>query len=194
MGHRPKRPDRLEVLEEGAPAPACFPSQSRREAVRRIGGWLIFAGVLGAGGAASEGCGPQPSFNRGGTHGSATCDCGVATGTDTGLKRSDLPLNAVAWNPQEAIFICHDTGGFYALDSLCTHAGCDMGAQGGFHGNNLGAGFFCGCHGSSFDANGKVVGGPAPSSLPHYHLGIDASDEIWIDPTTTLTDSTCRCG
>ncbi|HVO29991.1 MAG TPA: hypothetical protein VMV18_04620, partial [bacterium] len=106
----------LAILEDDAApeprAPACFPSASRREAVRQIGGWLIFAGVLGA----ADGCGPTPAS----TKTSATCSCGVTTGSNTGLKKTDIPVNGVAYHPQQAIFICHDSAGFYALDSLCT--------------------------------------------------------------------------
>jgi cytochrome b6-f complex iron-sulfur subunit len=50
---------------------------------------------------------------------------------------------------------------FSALSSACTHAACEIT---GFSGQV----FVCPCHGSQFDASGRVVGGPAPASLRQY--------------------------
>jgi len=50
---------------------------------------------------------------------------------------------------------------FNALSSQCTHAACEITAYSG-------QSFVCPCHGSQFDANGKVLGGPAPSPLRQY--------------------------
>jgi thiosulfate dehydrogenase [quinone] large subunit len=46
---------------------------------------------------------------------------------------------------------------FVAFDATCTHQGCPITY------NNLG--FQCPCHGSTFDQNGKVTGGPASTPL-----------------------------
>jgi Rieske Fe-S protein len=146
------------------------PTSDRREAVKRIGGWLIFAGVLGTG--ALEGCGPH--------HGSRRGD-GPPAVTPTGLKAGDVPVNGVAWSPDASLFICHATDGFYAMDSVCTHRGCDIGERGGFSASNLGFGFGCACHGSTFDANGNRTGGPAREGLLHHPLAIEPSGEILVD-------------
>jgi cytochrome b6-f complex iron-sulfur subunit len=47
---------------------------------------------------------------------------------------------------------------FNALTSQCTHAACEITAYSGQT-------FVCPCHGSQFDASGKVLGGPAPAAL-----------------------------
>lgn len=49
---------------------------------------------------------------------------------------------------------------------VCTHLGCVPIAN---KGKNLG-GYFCPCHGSHYDASGRVTGGPAPANLeiPEY--------------------------
>jgi len=48
---------------------------------------------------------------------------------------------------------------------ICTHLGCiPLGHEGEFDG------WFCPCHGSTYDASGRIRSGPAPSNLevPHY--------------------------
>jgi menaquinol-cytochrome c reductase iron-sulfur subunit len=44
-----------------------------------------------------------------------------------------------------------------ALSSVCPHLGCGVEAAG--------EGFACPCHGSAFDREGRVLGGPAPRGL-----------------------------
>lgn len=51
---------------------------------------------------------------------------------------------------------------FTALSATCTHQGC---AITGFSG----ASFVCPCHGSQFDANGRVLNGPATRSLQQFN-------------------------
>jgi Rieske Fe-S protein len=50
---------------------------------------------------------------------------------------------------------------FVALAALCTHQACTIT---GFGSQT----YVCPCHGSTFDINGRVTGGPAPSSLHQY--------------------------
>ncbi len=50
---------------------------------------------------------------------------------------------------------------FVALSAICTHQTCTIT---GF-GNQQ---YVCPCHGSTFDINGRVVGGPAPFALHMY--------------------------
>ncbi|MGB9673511.1 MAG: ubiquinol-cytochrome c reductase iron-sulfur subunit, partial [Anaerolineales bacterium] len=51
----------------------------------------------------------------------------------------------------------HTPQGFVALSLVCTHLGCTIGPQN--------SEFVCPCHGSKFDANGKVLHGPAEKPL-----------------------------
>jgi Rieske Fe-S protein len=183
-----KEPRSLSVLpDEGPTLPtgisANSSATSRREAVRQIGAWIIFAAALDA-------CGPPPSARGKSTN--VCTDCATTSGTNTGLTRTDLPAGHVAYNAADSLYVCHDANGFYAIDSICPHQGCDMGA-GGCQTTNLAAGFFCNCHGSSFDASGAVTGGPSPSGLSHYKLAIDAGGALWIDVGVRLGDTTCRC-
>ena len=63
---------------------------------------------------------------------------------------------------------------------ICTHLGCSPTAVPAGSGNpslgdNWGGGFFCPCHGSSFDLAGRVFKNkPAPTNLeipPHHYVG-----------------------
>lgn len=50
---------------------------------------------------------------------------------------------------------------FVALSAICTHQTCTIA---GFSNQT----YVCPCHGSTFDINGRVLGGPAPTSLHQY--------------------------
>jgi cytochrome b6-f complex iron-sulfur subunit len=50
---------------------------------------------------------------------------------------------------------------FVALSATCTHQTCTIT---GFGNQN----YVCPCHGSTFDINGRVLGGPAPAALHQY--------------------------
>ena len=50
---------------------------------------------------------------------------------------------------------------FTALASVCTHQACEIT---GYAGQT----FVCPCHGSQFDASGRVLRGPAPAALRQY--------------------------
>jgi Rieske Fe-S protein len=58
----------------------------------------------------------------------------------------------------------------------CTHQGCDIGGRGQISASGLA----CGCHGSTFDANGNVTGGPANAPLAHFAVTADASGNLTI--------------
>lgn len=58
---------------------------------------------------------------------------------------------------------------------ICTHLGCiPMSRQGEYDG------FFCPCHGSSYDTSGRIRKGPAPANLPvpPYEFLADAKIRI----------------
>ena len=60
----------------------------------------------------------------------------------------------------------------YGISSICTHLGCVVPW-------NANAGkFMCPCHGSQYDATGKVVRGPAPLSLALAHANVTEDDAV----------------
>ena len=74
------------------------------------------------------------------------------------------------------VCIGRDSKGIYAMTLTCTHMGCNIGTQG----TVTPQGLHCNCHGSRYDANGNVLGGPAPASLQHFAVTADASGNLTI--------------
>jgi cytochrome b6-f complex iron-sulfur subunit len=86
---------------------------------------------------------------------------------------TDFPPAAATFLPARRVFIFNGPDGFYAISSVCTHLGCNV--------KRGGPGFECPCHGSRFDENGRVVHGPAPSSLAWYVLSLSPRRELVVD-------------
>jgi len=115
----------------------------------------------------------------GGVAATAACSSGVgpaAVGDVPAGNVSNLSVGTLRALSGVPACIGRDSGGVYAMTLTCTHAGCDIGQQGSVSG----AGLFCGCHGSQFDANGNVVAGPAPQPLDHFAVTVDASGELTV--------------
>ena len=70
--------------------------------------------------------------------------------------------------------------GNFGINAICTHLGCVVPWNSG---ENK---YICPCHGSQYDANGKVVRGPAPLSLALTH--IDVEDDNVLVSQWTETD------
>jgi cytochrome b6-f complex iron-sulfur subunit len=60
-----------------------------------------------------------------------------------------------------------------AISTTCTHLGCIIAPSA--------TGFQCPCHGSQFDIDGNVTGGPAPRPLVWYQVSLTPSGELEID-------------
>lgn len=60
----------------------------------------------------------------------------------------------------------------YGINAVCTHLGCVV------PWNASEDKFMCPCHGSQYNAEGKVVRGPAPLSLALVHTTVDESDKV----------------
>ncbi|MCG9885385.1 MAG: cytochrome b6-f complex iron-sulfur subunit [Cyanobacteria bacterium] len=65
----------------------------------------------------------------------------------------------------------------YGLNAVCTHLGCVV------PWNASANKFICPCHGSQYNAQGKVVRGPAPLSLALAHVNVD-DDAVSLTPWT----------
>ena len=55
---------------------------------------------------------------------------------------------------------------YLAFSGECTHQSCDVGDPDD-------GGFSCPCHGSTFDRQGQVTGGPAGRDLPRFDTRLD---------------------
>ncbi len=82
----------------------------------------------------------------------------------------------------DRIAIVRDKKGFAAISVTCTHLGCTV--------RTSDAGFECPCHGSQFDNDGFVTGGPAPRPLDWYQVSVAPNGELEIDKSVKVTPGT----
>lgn len=68
-----------------------------------------------------------------------------------------------------------------AISLVCTHLGCTV--------NRVETGFQCPCHGSQYDSDGIVVGGPAPKTLPWLEIKRVPGNQIEIDSGTSIPEN-----
>jgi cytochrome b6-f complex iron-sulfur subunit len=90
-----------------------------------------------------------------------------------------FPFNAFTFVPEKNIFIHRTREGFRALSALCPHLGCVI--------TSTGRDFRCPCHGSTFDANGGVLSGPAPKPLSWLKVGLAPDGQITVDSSERVS-------
>ena len=78
-------------------------------------------------------------------------------------------LGKIAGRADPIIIARVDDGRFVAVDALCTHQQCTVAY------NALGQTFDCPCHDSSYEIDGRVIGGPAPRPLRTYSTQSDGT-------------------
>ncbi len=80
---------------------------------------------------------------------------------------SDYPLYSRTPLSEPPALLIHSEKGFSAFSLICTHLGCtvEKGTQG----------FACPCHGSRYDAEGRVTHGPA--GQPLRSLRVELTDK-----------------
>jgi thiosulfate dehydrogenase [quinone] large subunit len=96
-----------------------------------------------------------------GTAGTAAAGQAIANASDVavGSAKSFTTANG------DPAWLLHPNGAtFTAYSAICTHQGCPVQWSGN--------GFQCPCHGATYDASGKVTGGPAPAPLPPIGVAI----------------------
>lgn len=121
---------------------------TRRRFLSRCGDWLcagtVGLAVVGTIRAAAPTVLPDPS---------ATFKIG---------KVADFPEGVAKEFREEKVIVFRDYQGLYAISMVCTHLGCVV--------NHFPERFQCPCHGSRYDALGRVIRGPAPRSLPWFEI------------------------
>jgi Rieske Fe-S protein len=73
---------------------------------------------------------------------------------------------------KDVILIRESDSSVRALSPVCTHQQCYVKYNAGTHKLE------CGCHKSSYDLDGKVLGGPAPAPLPTFAAQLDGDRVI----------------
>lgn len=94
-----------------------------------------------------------------------------------------FPVGSTTYLPERRVYIFRDQEGVYAISSVCTHLGCIAKQR-------EDGGFACPCHGSRFDATGKVEGGPAPRPLEWLQVAVDPTGELVIDASRQVASGT----
>ena len=80
------------------------------------------------------------------------------------------------WKKERQIWVVRNERGIYAMISICRHLGC---TPNWFEDKKV---FLCPCHGSIYDLEGNVLGGPAPKLLWRTAVSIDPVDgQIVVD-------------
>lgn len=77
----------------------------------------------------------------------------------------NVPMSDLKDPEKDEDRVLKDRDQWLVMVGVCTHLGCiPMADQGDYHG------FFCPCHGSHYDASGRIRKGPAPKNLtvPQY--------------------------
>jgi menaquinol-cytochrome c reductase iron-sulfur subunit len=90
------------------------------------------------------------------------------------LKPEEYPEGAT-FLPELRVFLIRKGNSFRAVSAVCTHLGCTVNR------NADGSGFHCPCHGSQFNENAVVTGGPAPKPLPWFLVALSRDGRIMID-------------
>ncbi|MBK9315447.1 MAG: Rieske (2Fe-2S) protein [Acidobacteria bacterium] len=97
-------------------------------------------------------------------------------------KPDEFPSGTRIAMESHRICIVRDGDKMCAISTTCTHLGCIVAPSE--------TGFACPCHGSRFDQDGNVTGGPAPKPLPWYKVSLSPNGEIEIDKGSEISAGT----
>jgi Rieske Fe-S protein len=93
----------------------------------------------------------------------------------------DIPVNVPVFLAEESVFVFRDRNhGFAACTATCTHLGCTVQWSPGDRR------FYCPCHGSIYDASGKVLAGPAPRPLDWFEVRLSKDGQIVVNKRKTV--------
>jgi cytochrome b6-f complex iron-sulfur subunit len=88
-------------------------------------------------------------------------------------KPDDYPVGTRISMDDKRVCVVREAKGFACISTTCTHLGCIVGVAE--------TGFACPCHGSRYDQDGNVTGGPAPKALAWYKVSLAPNGELEID-------------
>ncbi len=106
---------------------------------------------------------------------------GAATNFRVG-KPEDYRVGIRETFEDERVVVVRDRQGIAAISVVCTHLGCTA--------TVTDSGFDCPCHGSQYDTDGVVTGGPAPRPLDWYQVSIAPNGELEIDKSVKVPQGT----
>lgn len=94
-------------------------------------------------------------------------------------KPEDFPSGTRITLGEHNICVVREGEKMCAISTVCTHLGCIVSASE--------TGFACPCHGSRYDQDGNVTGGPAPKALPWYKVTLAPNGELEVDKGEEIT-------
>lgn len=97
-------------------------------------------------------------------------------------KPEDYPPGVRIAREAERICIVREGSKLAVISTTCTHLGCSVAISD--------TGFACPCHGSRYDQDGTVTGGPAPKALPWYKVSLAPNGELEVDKNTQIEPGT----
>jgi cytochrome b6-f complex iron-sulfur subunit len=93
-------------------------------------------------------------------------------------RPDDFADDSVTFMADERVFIVRRGNTFRCLSAVCTHLGCTV--------NRTTSGYHCPCHGSVFNNQGKVLGGPAPRPLPWFLVTLSKDSHLVVDKSRVV--------
>ena len=97
-------------------------------------------------------------------------------------RPDDFPSGSRVALDARRVCIVREGNKLAAISTTCTHLGCSIGVSG--------TGFACPCHGSRFDQDGTVTGGPAPRPLPWFPVTLAPNGDLEVDTATEVDPGT----
>jgi cytochrome b6-f complex iron-sulfur subunit len=122
----------------------------------------------------------------------AICGCSSSGGGDappwTGPTSFDLGAPAdlkegvdPKWMQSGGFFVVREGGRLFAVSAICSHKACPLSPKP--------TEYLCPCHGSRFTRAGKVVNGPAFTSLPRFGVALNPSGHVTVDRTKVFPEA-----
>jgi len=97
-------------------------------------------------------------------------------------KPEDYPPGSRITLDVRRICVVREGDHMAAISTLCTHLGCIVASSE--------TGFACPCHGSHYDQDGFVTGGPAPKHLAWFQVQLAPNGELEVDKDVEIEPGT----
>lgn len=98
-------------------------------------------------------------------------------------KPEHFPPGTAINLPRRRLWVFADAKGIAAVSTTCPHLACVVTRHDD-------GGFTCPCHGSKFDAAGKVTGGPSPRGLVWNEVSIGPDGRLIVDSKREVSPNT----
>jgi cytochrome b6-f complex iron-sulfur subunit len=113
---------------------------------------------------AIAGCGPAP------TGGAQTVTLDITQATNAALANINGGVKITVTGQTHPVMVTRTSAtAVAAFSTKCTHMGCDVDLP-----SSTGV-ISCPCHGSQYDINGHVTGGPAPANLAAFAATLEGN-------------------